>query len=218
MKQYMKLLDVMKDGRRVTVAEIDATLTPTGFLMKRLSSYIWDIGHYAKGDVKAEKNGRKVIAYTLTNPEKFKNFKLDAPKVKAEGTPEMKAKTTNKTIVVKPVVAKGAGDVVKPEVAKAAAAKKKAAPKAKAKKAAKPTKVAKPKKAEKPVAKAKEVAEKIAKVSPPAVVAAPVKKAAVVRVKPIADVPAVEKDFDNLELPDFLARRPDGVKLAEEVE
>jgi len=38
--------------------------TPKGRLY-RMPSYIWDIKHYASLDVKAERKGRTVVAYTL---------------------------------------------------------------------------------------------------------------------------------------------------------
>jgi hypothetical protein len=65
-RKYAKIIKLMESkGGRVEVSDPDLAVI-LGDALYRVASYIWDIKHYAGLDVKAIRNGRKVVAYELT--------------------------------------------------------------------------------------------------------------------------------------------------------
>lgn len=65
-RKYAKIIKLMESkGGRVEVTDPDLEVI-LGKALYRVASYIWDIKHYAGLDVKAIRNGRKVVAYELT--------------------------------------------------------------------------------------------------------------------------------------------------------
>jgi hypothetical protein len=64
-RKYAKIIKLMESkGGRVEVTDPDLSAI-LGKALYRVASYIWDIKHYAGLDVKAIRNGRKVVAYEL---------------------------------------------------------------------------------------------------------------------------------------------------------
>lgn len=73
MIQEHKLLVVLSSGRQVTIEEIESTLG-TEIYMYRLSTYIWRLKKFAGADIQAHRQGRKVHAYQVMNPEAMQTF------------------------------------------------------------------------------------------------------------------------------------------------
>lgn len=73
-----KLMTVMLSGKVVTRDELN-TLLGEEILMYRISTYMWAIKTKMNGVVKVIKEGRKVVAYQLLNP----NEVINISKVKA---------------------------------------------------------------------------------------------------------------------------------------
>lgn len=64
-RKYAKIIKLMESkGGRVEVSDPDLAAI-LGAALYRVASYIWDIKHYAGLEVKAIRNGRKVVAYEL---------------------------------------------------------------------------------------------------------------------------------------------------------
>jgi hypothetical protein len=49
---------------------------PVDTRMYRMSSYIWDIKHYANGTIKVTKEGRKVSSYQLMNVDEVQSYMI----------------------------------------------------------------------------------------------------------------------------------------------
>lgn len=65
-RKYAKIIKLMESkGGRVEVSDPDLAVI-LGDALYRVASYIWDIKHYAGLEVKAVRQGRKVVAYELT--------------------------------------------------------------------------------------------------------------------------------------------------------
>lgn len=65
-RKYAKIIKLMESkGGRVEVSDPDLAAI-LGKALYRVASYVWDIKHYAGLDVKAIRQGRKVVAYELT--------------------------------------------------------------------------------------------------------------------------------------------------------
>lgn len=64
-RKFVKVIKLMESkGGRVDVTDPDLK-DILGDALYRVASYIWDIKHYAGLEVKAVRNGRKVVAYEL---------------------------------------------------------------------------------------------------------------------------------------------------------
>lgn len=64
-RKYAKIIKLMESkGGRVEVTDPDLSAI-LGSALYRVASYIWDIKHYAGLEVKAVRQGRKVVAYEL---------------------------------------------------------------------------------------------------------------------------------------------------------
>lgn len=72
-KPFEKVLTVMVHGNPVTLEEFD-TLLGKEIYMYRISTYMWHIKTHANGIVKTIKDGRKVVAYQIINPEEIKKY------------------------------------------------------------------------------------------------------------------------------------------------
>lgn len=66
LKPWEKLLWLFKEGNVVSKDEIESVLANDIHIYK-ISSYIWDIKHYAKCVVRVEKQGRSVVGYQIVN-------------------------------------------------------------------------------------------------------------------------------------------------------
>ena len=76
-KRGLTVLDIIRDGK---VHQVTEFAKPLGKLVSRLSVYICDTKKYMGATVEAHREGRKVIAYKLTNPERFKGKDLENDK------------------------------------------------------------------------------------------------------------------------------------------
>jgi hypothetical protein len=64
-RKFAQIIKLMESkGGRVEVTDPDLAAI-LGDALYRVASYIWDIKHYAGLEVKAIRNGRKVVAYEL---------------------------------------------------------------------------------------------------------------------------------------------------------
>ena len=64
-RKFAQIIKLMESkGGRVEVSDPDLAAI-LGKALYRVASYIWDIKHYAGLEVKAIRNGRKVVAYEL---------------------------------------------------------------------------------------------------------------------------------------------------------
>jgi len=70
---FQKVLTIMVFDKPVTLAEFDAVLGKE-IHMYRLSNYMYCIKIFAKGVVKAIKDGRKVTAYQIVNVDEMKSY------------------------------------------------------------------------------------------------------------------------------------------------
>ena len=117
MKPFQKLLTIMVSGKEVSIKEID-TLLGKEIYMYRLSTYMWHIKTNANGIVKSIKDGRKVTAYQLCNPQEVKQYMDRVGVTKANYTPGSVEKKPSVSkladLQAKPAKAK----VVKPKVTK----------------------------------------------------------------------------------------------------
>jgi len=82
-----KLMTVMLSGKVVTRDELN-TLLGEEILMYRISTYMWAIKTKMNGVVKVIKEGRKVVAYQLLNPNEVINISkvkavMQQPSIKA---------------------------------------------------------------------------------------------------------------------------------------
>lgn len=74
-KPFERVISVLLSGKPVTVAMLEKEL-PVDTRMYRMSSYIWDIKHYANGTIKVTKEGRKVSSYQLMNVDEVQSYMI----------------------------------------------------------------------------------------------------------------------------------------------
>ena len=113
LKAWEKVYQVLMTGSPTTKEEIDALLGKE-ILMYRLSTFIWAIKAKGGGIVKVVKDGRKVGAYQLVNPEAAKEYLknrgvvLDTNPVKKmkdlQATPAKETEVLTVTEVTEPTV------------------------------------------------------------------------------------------------------------------
>ena len=95
LKAWEKVFQVLMSGNAMSKEDIDAVLGKE-ILMYRLSTFIWAIKSKGGGVVKVVKDGRKVGAYQLTNPEVAMQY-LTARGVKFDTKPVKKMKDLQAT-------------------------------------------------------------------------------------------------------------------------
>lgn len=105
---FNKLLNFLRDGVARPVEEIRAAMDgELNMPSYRLSTYLYDMVKYGGATYEALKDGRKVVAYRVTNPEKFANWVMPV-------RPSKEERTLAKAAAKKPVAPKKVLKPVKP--------------------------------------------------------------------------------------------------------
>lgn len=74
---WQRVLMTIQDGGVYTKNDLDTLLADKKIHMYRMANYMLDIKLTTKGIIKSHKDGRKVVAYQIMNPEVVQKYLAD---------------------------------------------------------------------------------------------------------------------------------------------
>jgi hypothetical protein len=74
---WQRVLLEIQDGEKISKEQLEKNLSDKKIHMYRMSNYMLDIRLFANGIVKSYKDGKKVVAYQIINPEVVQKYLHD---------------------------------------------------------------------------------------------------------------------------------------------